>query len=208
MSSSKPCNYFVEQADSNFVARRSQVPAADAGAGSASGCARLGGTPLIDAADLVLLEFTANDIQYPAGASHNFLGLESLEALVRYFGPQRKHGFRAPSVAIVDARLGPFGYPRASVPTFRAAHRALATRLGASVVDAAVVNGGTYDYATQQARCEAFARQPPGGLSAALERGLENDKIGHRGFGHYGAVYHEWLGAAVFYSLLLAPEVC
>ena len=177
------------------------------------------GRPLADAADLVLLDFTANDVS----PRERGRAAAATEALARYFLRARDGGggrTRAPpTVALLDVPVQ--SCAEGSAAAARALHRAhrnlsaaYALPLVDTVVGARATPGGkpagpnycgepyysTAETRAERARADAFGARA--NLSAPLRAALERLWDGAAGFGHFNVDYHEWTAAVVFYALI------
>jgi hypothetical protein len=165
--------------------------------------------PLGMTADLVLMDFTANDIQKTESEY-----LSSTESLFRYFLSlhHREEG-REPTVALVDQPCPEATYDKEGkgVAHFHAVRRALALRYSAPVIDSVfdqfpknTARGSVVASAavTPEEKAQRAAFLQSLSLAAELRKLLSEPNRGAKGFGHNNAAYHEWVAASVFYSLL------
>ncbi len=157
--------------------------------------------PLADDVDLVLLAFTANDFALGCAEPATCFGAPAARGLSAYFRRGRAGG--APTVAFVDTALQrvsrtPENLTRAD---FSERHRALARAVGAPLVESMFWNGGTFRDEAEQRKAAAFLNAY---LAPALRVALDSmmGPASWKGFGHYGAAYHEWVAATVFYALV------
>ena len=118
------------------------------------------GKPVAEDADLVLLDFTANDAQQgqcDEGTEESCFPCRWLRALCGMFDED------SPTIAIVDVALVALynGHhtARESVEAFRTAHRSLARELDVAVVDTVVNNGGTFFDQAKQRETNAFVAE-------------------------------------------------
>ncbi|KAH8071962.1 hypothetical protein JL721_3866 [Aureococcus anophagefferens] len=151
--------------------------------------------PLADDVDLVLLAFTANDFALGCAEPATCFGAPAARGLGAYFPPGG-----APTVAFVDtASSGSRGRLRTSrARTFLSA---TALAVAAPLVESMFWNGGTFRDEAEQRRAAAFLNAY---LAPALRVALDAmmGPASWKGFGHYGAAYHEWVAATVFYALV------
>ncbi|KAH8074861.1 hypothetical protein JL720_10605 [Aureococcus anophagefferens] len=170
--------------------RRRAVPAAGGPAPEGTST-----PPLADDVDLVLLAFTAND--FALGCA------EPATCFARPRAGRFRRPRAAPTVAFVDTALQrvsrtPENLTRAD---FSERHRALARAVAAPLVESMFWNGGTFRDEAEQRRAAAFLNAY---LAPALRVALDAmmGPASWKGFGHYGAAYHEWVAATVFYALV------
>ncbi|KAH8055756.1 hypothetical protein JL722_8105 [Aureococcus anophagefferens] len=131
------------------------------------------------------------------GASSAYF-LAGADALFRRPADLLPEGTSTPPLANDRVSRTPENLTRAD---FSERRRALARAVAAPLVESMFWNGGTFRDEAEQRKAAAFLNAY---LAPALRVALDSmmGPASWKGFGHYGAAYHEWVAATVFYALV------